>query len=361
MNTKFADKFKNLLKDDDEDFDSPDGVNLDDGTIYIEDDGEQRIVSAEEVVRIGDGHELNALSQGDSECVYVFDPALFFESLGHDPESESAHKMLVFCENYFDRHIPKTGGFQHDDEEDVFFFRFSMREKEGWQEVYKLVNAVGDQLLRDSFRPVALETEETSEASEEATSHAPAPLGVTDEIASGQAEAAPQARGDIDGASEDDATKEPSWGDLQASHEKKDAPKEWQHFKADKPPAADTSGPNVLLVDDDPHSLNLIATYLSELNYRNIVQASNGRDAIKHIAEKKGQFDLIISDWQMPEMDGLELLKRIRQNSLNIPFIMVTGRPTKELVVSARQARVSSFLGKPIDRDQFREKVQNFI
>jgi len=119
---------------------------------------------------------------------------------------------------------------------------------------------------------------------------------------------------------------------------------------------------SVLVVDDAPFIRDLVKKALrSQFPGIRTEDAVNGRKAQQMLARER--FDLILCDWEMPEMSGLELLTWCRtQDALKaVPFIMVTSRGDKEYVVRAIQAGVSDFIGKPFSNEQLTSKVRKAL
>ncbi|EWC43210.1 response regulator [Pseudomonas stutzeri] len=119
---------------------------------------------------------------------------------------------------------------------------------------------------------------------------------------------------------------------------------------------------SVLVVDDAPFIRDLVKKALrSQFPGIRIEDAVNGRKAQQMLTRER--FDLILCDWEMPEMSGLELLTWCRaQDALkSAPFIMVTSRGDKENVVQAIQAGVSDFIGKPFSNEQLTGKVRKAL
>ena len=115
---------------------------------------------------------------------------------------------------------------------------------------------------------------------------------------------------------------------------------------------------NVLIVDDASFIRDLMKKGLrSQFPGIQLEEAVNGRKAQQIIAAQS--FDLILCDWEMPEMSGLELLSWFRQQAeyKAVPFIMVTSRGDKENVVQAIQAGVTDYIGKPFTQEQLITKV----
>lgn len=113
----------------------------------------------------------------------------------------------------------------------------------------------------------------------------------------------------------------------------------------------------VLIVDDDPVSLRLLRGYLEKWGYE-VAQAQNGAAAWSLF--QTDDFPLVIADWMMPEMDGLELVRRIRscQRQGYAYCILLTARAEKEDLVAGMEAGADDFLGKPFDRDELRVRLR---
>jgi len=117
----------------------------------------------------------------------------------------------------------------------------------------------------------------------------------------------------------------------------------------------------VLVVDDQASMRGLTRHCLNQLNVMNIVEAASGMAAMQELGINK--FDLIISDWNMDGMDGLELLKTIRANPLikSTPFIMSTGNKDAEKVKTAIQAGVNNYVTKPFNVMTIKKKIEAVI
>jgi two-component system, chemotaxis family, chemotaxis protein CheY len=124
--------------------------------------------------------------------------------------------------------------------------------------------------------------------------------------------------------------------------------------------AIDTSI-NVLIVDDFATMRRIIKGVLKQLGFSNLIEAEDGEAALKELRKEK--IGLIVSDWNMPNMTGLELLKAVRaDNSLkSIPFLMVTAEGQKENVIQAVQAGVSNYIVKPFTPETFNAKLEKIF
>jgi two-component system chemotaxis response regulator CheY len=114
----------------------------------------------------------------------------------------------------------------------------------------------------------------------------------------------------------------------------------------------------VLVVDDQLTMREVARLALQEMGVRNILDAENGNDAFQKATTQP--LDMIISDFNMPEMDGLGLLRAVRGHPAvrKLPFILVTGRGDNALVVTAAQAGVNNYIVKPFTAGMLREKIE---
>ncbi len=117
-------------------------------------------------------------------------------------------------------------------------------------------------------------------------------------------------------------------------------------------------GMKVLVVDDFATMRRIIKGVLKQLGFSNIIEAEDGRLALEEL--KKEEIGLIVSDWNMPNMSGMDLLKAVRgdENLKGTPFIMVTAEGQKEHVIEAAKAGVSNYLIKPFTPETFGEKLK---
>ncbi|MCU4138283.1 MAG: CheY-like REC domain [Thermodesulfobacteria bacterium] len=121
-----------------------------------------------------------------------------------------------------------------------------------------------------------------------------------------------------------------------------------------------TLNPNIkiLVVDDFKTMRKIIKNILTQLGFKNIIEADDGTTALELL--KKQKVDLIISDWNMPKMNGLELLKTVRSddNLKDIRFIMVTAEAQKESVIEAIKHGVNQYVIKPFTPETLKEKLE---
>ena len=117
----------------------------------------------------------------------------------------------------------------------------------------------------------------------------------------------------------------------------------------------------VLVVDDFATMRRIVKNILNQIGFKNIIEADDGSSALEVLKEDK--VDLIMSDWNMPKVTGLELLKAVRsdESMKDVPFLMVTAEGQKNSVVQTVQAGVSDYIVKPFTADTVKEKLEKMF
>ena len=115
----------------------------------------------------------------------------------------------------------------------------------------------------------------------------------------------------------------------------------------------------VLVADDSGVMRKIIIRSLNSVGITDIVEAANGQEAIDKF--KETPVDLILTDWNMPEKSGLDVVVEIRATGSQVPIIMVTTEAQKGQVISAIQAGVNDYLTKPFEADDLRAKLDKFV
>ncbi len=115
---------------------------------------------------------------------------------------------------------------------------------------------------------------------------------------------------------------------------------------------------NVLVVDDQPEMVSMIRNMLSEIGIKRIFDASDGRKALAFVDSAFDAVDLIVCDWNMPGMSGVEFLRQIRTVDPDMPFLMVTGRGDMDSVVEAKSSGVNGYIVKPFSPVQMEAKIR---
>lgn len=114
----------------------------------------------------------------------------------------------------------------------------------------------------------------------------------------------------------------------------------------------------VLVVEDQMQTRGWIVDMLRVMGIREVLAAADGVDALRLVKEQVRMIDLIICDWAMPRMTGIDLLVAVRQIEPEMPFIMETGHGTRDHVMAARQHGVTAFIVKPFSAAQLEAKVR---
>ena len=118
---------------------------------------------------------------------------------------------------------------------------------------------------------------------------------------------------------------------------------------------------NILIVDDYKTMLRIIRNLLKQLGFNNVDEATDGSMALQKLRDK--DYGLVISDWNMEPMTGIQLLREVRADSKlkSLPFIMITAESKTENVIAAKQAGVSNYIVKPFNAETLREKIEKVL
>lgn len=114
----------------------------------------------------------------------------------------------------------------------------------------------------------------------------------------------------------------------------------------------------VLLVDDQSESRTLLRTILAGLGVSQIFEAQDGKSGMQFMDSSFDSIDIILCDWNMPTMTGIEFLRQIRSTGSNTPFMMITGRSDKTSVVEAKSLGVNVYVRKPYSPMQIEAKLR---
>ncbi|MFO7495912.1 MAG: response regulator [Desulfobacterales bacterium] len=117
----------------------------------------------------------------------------------------------------------------------------------------------------------------------------------------------------------------------------------------------------ILIVDDFATMRRILKNILKKIGFTHIIEADDGSNALKVLEKEK--VDLVISDWNMPKMTGLEFLKAVRSNTAfkDLPFLMVTAEAQKQNIIEAVQAGVSNYVVKPFTEEVITEKLAKIL
>ena len=116
-----------------------------------------------------------------------------------------------------------------------------------------------------------------------------------------------------------------------------------------------------LVVDDFSTMRRIIKNLLHDLGYQNVVEADDGKTALPML--QGGNFDFLISDWNMPGMSGLDLIKAVRSDAklAKMPVLMLTAEAKREQIIEAAQAGVNGYVIKPFTADTLKEKLDKIL
>ena len=117
----------------------------------------------------------------------------------------------------------------------------------------------------------------------------------------------------------------------------------------------------ILVVDDFSATRTIVINYLSKLGYKNTVEAEDGFSALARL--KSALFDLVVTDWSMSDMSGLDLLKQMRADSdlKHIPVLMVTSEDLQGNIVTAIKAGLNDYIVRPFEEHTFKQKLEKFF
>ncbi|MDX1737146.1 MAG: response regulator [Alphaproteobacteria bacterium] len=117
----------------------------------------------------------------------------------------------------------------------------------------------------------------------------------------------------------------------------------------------------ILIVDDYKTMLRIIRNLLKQLGFNNVDEATDGSDALAKLRSK--EYGLVISDWNMEPMTGIQLLREVRadEKMRDLPFIMITAESKTENVIAAKEAGVSNYIVKPFNAATLKQKLTSVI
>lgn len=117
----------------------------------------------------------------------------------------------------------------------------------------------------------------------------------------------------------------------------------------------------ILVVDDFSTMRRIVKNVLKQLGFENVDEAEDGAQAFSKL--QAGGFGMVVADWNMPNMDGFELLRNVRNDPAlkEMPFLMVTAEAEKDKVIAAIQAGVNNYIVKPFTAEVFKEKMDKIF
>ena len=118
---------------------------------------------------------------------------------------------------------------------------------------------------------------------------------------------------------------------------------------------------SILVVDDFPTMRRIVRSLLKELGFNNVEEAEDGQEALSRL--RGGGFEFVLSDWNMPNLDGLEMLKQMRADPAlkDLPVLMITAEAKKENIIAAAQAGANGYIVKPFTAVTLEEKLNKIF
>ncbi|PZP53365.1 MAG: response regulator [Micavibrio aeruginosavorus] len=117
----------------------------------------------------------------------------------------------------------------------------------------------------------------------------------------------------------------------------------------------------VMIVDDQADMRGMIRHMLAELGVNQVFEAIDGKQAMAFMDDAIDMIDLVICDWNMPVMSGVEVLRQLRSVDHDMPFLMVTGRNDINSVSEAKASGVTAYISKPFSLDQLENKIKIIV
>ncbi len=118
----------------------------------------------------------------------------------------------------------------------------------------------------------------------------------------------------------------------------------------------------MLVVDDSPTMRRIVVQMLKRIGYTQIIEAGDGKEALERL-KAEGDFRMLLTDWNMPVMNGLELTQAVRSDAqlAKLPILMVTTRNMKQDIITAMRSGVNNYITKPFDPKTIREKIDKVM
>jgi CheY-like chemotaxis protein len=122
--------------------------------------------------------------------------------------------------------------------------------------------------------------------------------------------------------------------------------------------ANELEGLRVLAVEDSFQAMALLRTMLTDLGVHEVYTAKDGKEALDFLDMCEDMVDVVLCDWRMPRMSGLDLLRQVRTVDPTVPFLMVTGAADKDAVLAAKASGVTGYIKKPFSKDELGKKLK---
>jgi two-component system chemotaxis response regulator CheY len=115
----------------------------------------------------------------------------------------------------------------------------------------------------------------------------------------------------------------------------------------------------VLVIEDDEAIRQMLCRMLQRLKITQLVEAENGEAGLERLHEAAAGFDLVICDWNMPRLNGLEFMARARQHQAGLKILMVSGRNDLQSIVDAKRSGVTGYIVKPFSQHELKSKIEH--
>ena len=119
----------------------------------------------------------------------------------------------------------------------------------------------------------------------------------------------------------------------------------------------DYSNITVLIVEDEANVRFTIRAMLQEMDITAVHESKDAAQALAAMADKPNFFRLVLCDWNMPGMKGIDFLKKVREDNPELPFIMITARADEPSILAAKDANVTAYIRKPFSSNELKSKV----
>jgi two-component system chemotaxis response regulator CheY len=114
----------------------------------------------------------------------------------------------------------------------------------------------------------------------------------------------------------------------------------------------------LMIIDDQAAARSMLKKMLKDMQINQVYESTTAQEGLKLLDNAPDMVDLVICDWNMPGMTGIELLRQVRSVGSEVPFLLLTGRSDADSVIEARDAGVSGYIAKPYSRDQLEAKIR---
>jgi two-component system chemotaxis response regulator CheY len=114
----------------------------------------------------------------------------------------------------------------------------------------------------------------------------------------------------------------------------------------------------LMIIDDQAAARSMLKKMLKDMQINQVYESTTAQEGLKLLDNAPDMVDLVICDWNMPGMTGIDLLRQVRSVGSEVPFLLLTGRSDADSVIEARDAGVSGYIAKPYSRDQLEAKIR---